>query len=225
MSKRDTRTRRAVLDLLKREGPSEAPDLATWLEVTDMAVRQHLYTLEEEGYVETISVPRPRGRPAKKWALTQKANRYFPDAHAELTADLLTAMQTALGDAGMEALLAERSRMQKEAYAKELKSRKSLRGKLDALAALRTDEGYVAAVEKQGDDYLLVENHCPICVAAKACSGLCAAELAVFKHALGPEVNVERTDHILAGARRCAYRIQVKGTKAVKRKQAEEQAA
>lgn len=225
MSKRDTRTRRAVLDLLKRDGPSEAPDLAAMLEVTDMAVRQHLYSLEEEGYVETITVPRPRGRPAKKWALTEKSNRYFPDAHAELTADLLTAMQAVLGDAGMEALLAERTRAQKQAYAKELGTRKSLRGRLDALAALRTDEGYVAAVEKQGDGYLLVENHCPICVAARACSGLCAAELAVFQHALGPDVDVERTDHILAGARRCAYRIQVKGKKAVTRASVQEKSA
>lgn len=224
MSKRDTRTRRAVLDLLKREGPSKAPDLATLLEVTDMAVRQHLYALEEEGYVETLTVPRPRGRPAKKWALTQKANRYFPDAHAELTADLLTAMQTALGDAGMEALLAERTKAQKETYAKELSSRKSLRGRLDALAALRTEEGYVAAVEKHGDEYLLVENHCPICAAAKACSGLCAAELSVFQHALGPEVEVERTDHILAGARRCAYRIQVKAKTATRRPQSQGEA-
>ena len=28
-----------------------------------------------------------------------------------------------------------------------------------------------------------------------------------FQAALGPDVAVERTDHILAGARRCAYRI------------------
>ena len=214
MSKRDTRTRRAVLDLLKREGPSEAPVLATLLDLTDMAVRQHLYALEEEGYVEAVSVPRPRGRPAKQWTLTRKADRYFPDAHAELTADLLTAMHAAFGDEGMDRLLAERTRQQKQAYAKEVGSRKSLKGRLDALAELRTGEGYVAAVEKHDDGYLLVENHCPICVAAKACSGLCRAELAVFRHALGDDVEVERTDHILAGARRCAYRIHVKGGKA-----------
>ena len=55
--------------------------------------------------------------------------------------------------------------------------------------------------------YLLVENHCPICSAAAQCQGLCAAELAVFRAVLGPDVDVERTDHILAGARRCAYRV------------------
>ena len=58
-----------------------------------------------------------------------------------------------------------------------------------------------------GGGYLLSENHCPICVAAKACQGLCRSELALFRAALGPGVEVERQEHILAGARRCAYRI------------------
>ncbi|MES2724598.1 MAG: MarR family transcriptional regulator, partial [Pseudomonadota bacterium] len=55
--------------------------------------------------------------------------------------------------------------------------------------------------------FLLVENHCPICAAAAACQGFCRAELMVFRAVLGPGVHIERTDHILAGARRCAYRI------------------
>jgi predicted ArsR family transcriptional regulator len=29
----------------------------------------------------------------------------------------------------------------------------------------------------------------------------------VFRDVLGPDVEIRRTDHILAGARRCAYRI------------------
>ena len=75
-------------------------------------------------------------------------------------------------------------------------------------AALRAAEGYMAKWSREDDGtYLLVENHCPICAAAAACQGFCRAELALFRTALGECVTVERTDHILAGARRCAYRI------------------
>jgi predicted ArsR family transcriptional regulator len=56
-------------------------------------------------------------------------------------------------------------------------------------------------------DVLLIENHCPICVAAKACQGFCRSELNLFRDVLGPEVHVEREEHILSGARRCAYRL------------------
>jgi predicted ArsR family transcriptional regulator len=54
---------------------------------------------------------------------------------------------------------------------------------------------------------LLVENHCPICAAARACQNFCRSELDVFRRVLGPDVQVERVEHQLAGARRCAYRI------------------
>jgi len=54
---------------------------------------------------------------------------------------------------------------------------------------------------------LLVENHCPICAAAAACPSLCRDELSVFKTAIGKGIPVERVEYILAGGRRCAYRI------------------
>jgi predicted ArsR family transcriptional regulator len=55
--------------------------------------------------------------------------------------------------------------------------------------------------------FLLVENHCPICAAATACQGFCATEIDLFRAVLGPDVSVERVEHILAGDRRCAYRV------------------
>ena len=57
------------------------------------------------------------------------------------------------------------------------------------------------------DDLLLIEHHCPICEAAEACAGFCRAELGVFRAVLGDGVSVERTEHLLSGGARCAYRI------------------
>jgi len=54
----------------------------------------------------------------------------------------------------------------------------------------------------------LVENHCPICAAAKVCTGFCSTEQDLFRAVLGEKVIVERVEHIVAGDRRCAYRIQ-----------------
>ena len=48
---------------------------------------------------------------------------------------------------------------------------------------------------------------CPEGMAAQACQGFCRAELDLFREVLGPELEVTRTDHIAARARRCAYRI------------------
>jgi predicted ArsR family transcriptional regulator len=54
---------------------------------------------------------------------------------------------------------------------------------------------------------LFVEDHCPICAAAATCQALCRSELAIFRKLLGQGVAVVRVDHVLAGARRCAYRV------------------
>jgi predicted ArsR family transcriptional regulator len=213
-------TRRALLDVLKRAGARKAGDLSEELGVSAMAVRQHLYALQEEGLVGFSEEPRPggrpQGRPAKLWRLTDAAARYFPDAHAELTVGLLQSMKQAFGEAGLNRLLSVRGREQADAYTGRLDAeaadgrggRHGLRARLETLAAIRTEEGYMAEIQDSDDGgFLLIENHCPICRAAAACTGLCAAELLVFRAVLGPDVTIERTDHILAGARRCAYRV------------------
>ena len=117
-------------------------------------------------------------------------------------------MKEAFGEDGVEKLLEVRAAEQTSAYRKRIGRTADLRRRLERLAELRTEEGYMAGVSAEADgSFLLVENHCPICAAAAACTGLCAAELRVFRNVLGEDVEIERGDHILAGARRCAYRV------------------
>jgi len=207
----EPRTRRGLIERLKQDGAQDAGALAETLGVSAMAVRQHLYALEGEGLVTFEEEPRPVGRPAKLWRLTPDADRFFPDGHAELTLHLLAALRETFGETGMEKLLAARTAEQIAAYGSRVKPSDSLKSRLEALARIRTEEGYMAAVEAEsgagGGGFLLVENHCPVCAAARTCQGLCASELEVFRRVLGPDVTVERSDHILAGARRCAYRV------------------
>jgi predicted ArsR family transcriptional regulator len=202
------RTRRALVHLLKQEGPMDAQELAARLHVSAMAVRQHLYALQTQQLVTYHETPRPRGRPAKRWQLTPAADRLFPEAYAELTLSLLTSITEAFGKAGLERLLALRSRQQVAAYGAQMRGHDALPQRLAALAAIRTDEGYMAEVQPQADgSFVLLEKHCPICAAAVACTGLCGKELEVFQEVLGEDVTIERTEHIVAGAPRCAYRV------------------
>ena len=201
-------SRRSILEHLKVSGGLLADDLAARLGISAMGVRQHLYELEAEGLITHSEEPRPIGRPAKRWRLTPAADRFFPDAHQDLAVDLIASMTEAFGTEGLQKLLAVRTKSQTVAYQRALKGARSLKSRLEALAARRTAEGYMAEVQRQGpDDYLLIENHCPVCSAARICQGLCASELDVFRAVLGSDAQVERTDHILAGARRCAYRV------------------
>ena len=200
-------TRRALQHLLKQHGPRDAAALAESLVISAMAVRQHLYALQDDGLVAFVEEPRPVGRPAKLWQLTSAADALFPDGHADLIVELIASTKVAFGPDGLDRLIDVRAEQQVESYRERIGATKTLRNRLQRLAKIRSDEGYMAGVQKTDDGYLLTENHCPICTAAATCTGICAAELRVFQTVLGDDVTVARTDHILAGARRCAYKV------------------
>jgi predicted ArsR family transcriptional regulator len=196
------------MKLLKTEGPMDSGRLAAQLGVTPMAVRQHLYSLEREKLVDVETRPGPIGRPAKYWRLTAAANRHFPEAYAELSVSLINSVSDAFGPSGMTRLLDARLARQRADYASRINSSASLGKRLQQLAQLRTEEGYMAEVRPAGrGSFVFVENHCPICAAASACQGFCAIELDLFQSVLGPGVTVRREEHIIGGDRRCAYRI------------------
>ncbi len=201
--------RMAVLALLKREGPISADSLAEKLKLTPMAVRLHLGALSMEDFAAYTEEPRKRGRPVQMWRVTPKANPYFADAHAALTTDLIAQMKKAFGDEGMEKILRLRTQDQEKSYRAQMTSKQSLKARLESLAKIRSAEGYMADVRRDSatGDLLFVENHCPVCAAAKLCQGLCREELSLFRRVIGPDVKVERVTHILAGATRCAYRV------------------
>ena len=204
----DDRSQDRILFHLKTLGAQTAAAVGSRLGMTVAGARQHLLKLETAGLVESEDQREGRGRPRQYWRLSQRGHERFPDRHSDLTVDLLRSMREVFGDRGLEELIEHRERASVAEYSRGIGARRSLRQKLIALAEIRSREGYMASVaaDTQGS-FLFVENHCPICAAAAACQGLCRSELAIFRAVLGADVTVERTDHILAGARRCAYRI------------------
>jgi predicted ArsR family transcriptional regulator len=185
--------------------------VAERLAITEVAVRQHLRRLEKKGWYRrsmrsAASVGRARVR------RDRRGRAHFPTRTRISPWTSLAAVRETFGERGLERLVETRSRRQRRAYADRLRGARSLAERVARLATVRAEEGYMAEWSRTDDGaFLLVENHCPICVAARSCQALCRDELGVFRDALGPDAQVERTDHLLAGARRCAYRIARRG--------------
>jgi predicted ArsR family transcriptional regulator len=205
--------------LLKTRGPQTTAGLAAALGVTGEAARQQLTQLAADGFVAATAERRGVGRPAQLWCLTEKGNARFPDAHAELTAQLIRSIRSELGEAALDRLIAARAAEARASYAAVMKGAKGLKDRVARLAEVRSREGYMAEWQAEENGFLLVENHCPICVAATACQGFCRAERELFEDALGDGVSVERTEHIVGGDRRCAYRITLKCIQSQKREE------
>lgn len=197
-----------ILFHLKTRGPQTAADVGRHLGMTPTGARQHLSRLRAGGLVAGEEHRQKRGRPVRFWRLTDQGHGRFPDRHSDLTLEFIRSTKDVFGEAGLEKLVRHRERDSLVRYRKLVPRRLSLQAKLEALAEARSQEGYMARViSEQDGGFLLVEDHCPICAAATTCQALCRSELAIFQEILGRGIVVERIDHLLAGARRCAYRV------------------
>src|SRR6202035_4669463 len=197
-----------LLYTLKSRGPQATSALARALGITVVGIRQHLAKLHAEGLVAFDDQAGEIGRPKRVWRLTAKGHGRFPDTHGDLTVNLIGGIRLVFGEAGLDRLIAARQDSAVMAYRRALEPCSGLEDRVRTVARLRTEEGYMAEFGAEPDgSFLLIENHCPICAAAKSCQGFCRSELELFQAAFGPGVSVTRQEHLLSEGRRCVYRI------------------
>lgn len=202
-------TANRLLFILKTRGPQTIASLAKLTGTSAENIRQQIQKSMTENLVETgIVEKKPKaGRPVQLWQLTDKGHSRFPDTHADMTVTLLRHLES-LGAGLTDRLITLREQEVLEQYTAAMQDVPELEKRIACLARLRSEEGYMAQWNRESDtSWLLTENHCPICAAATACQGFCRSELAIFQSILGDGCTVERCEHILTGARRCAYRI------------------
>ena len=196
-----------ILYHLKSRGPRTTGQLAEHFGVTTMGVRQHLNALTKAELISFYTESTGVGRPTRFWQLTDQGHRRFPDSHSDLTLQLIGSVRELFGESGLDQLIASREKNSLTQYQAVLSPTDDLPAKLEKLAALRSEEGYMAQWQAEGEHYLFIENHCPICAAATACQNFCQSELQQFQQLFSPQAEVERSEHIVEGARRCCYKI------------------
>ena len=197
-----------LLYTLKSRGPLATGALARALGITVVGIRQQLAKLHAEGFIAFDDQAGKVGRPKRFWRLTANGHGRFPDTHGELTVSLISAIRSVFGEAGLDRLIEARQESALVAYRKALEPCSDLQDRVRIVARLRAEEGYMAQFEAEPDgSFLLIENHCPICAAAKTCQGFCRSELELFRAALGAGTSVTRREHLLSDGRRCVYRV------------------
>jgi predicted ArsR family transcriptional regulator len=197
-----------LLYTLKSRGPLATSALARALGITVVGTRQHLAKLHAEGHVVFDDQVGEIGRPKRFWRLTAKGHGRFPDTHGDLTVNLIGGIRAVFGEAGLDRLIEARQESAATAYRRALEPCSSLEDRVRTVTRLRSEEGYMAEFEEEPDgSFLIIENHCPICAAAKTCQGFCRSELELFRAAFGAGTSVTRQEHLLSDGRRCVYRV------------------
>ena len=202
------KTTEIIFQLLKEQGAMTAKSLSECLSMTTMGVRQHLLLLEEKQEIQFFDQKASRGRPTRYWQLTEKANHHFEDRHEELTVQLLISVREVFGEQGLDKLITQREETMLSQYEQAMTGLTTIEQRLRKLVSLRSAEGYMASIEQKSDCWWLLENHCPICAAATECNNFCRSELEIFQSLFTDLAVISREEHIIDGARRCAYKVQ-----------------
>ncbi len=200
-------TRRAILNLLKRNGPLGASAVAHALGLTAAAIRMQLSHLEEDGLLarDTVGGATRRGRPAYTYTLTAAAEALYPKRYGDLTTERLGYLGGPDG-AQVDALFERRRRRRVDGALPRL-AHLSFDEQVAALAVILDEDGYLADATRQEDgSWLVTEHNCAILTVAHGFSQACSSELSFIRDAL-PGARVERVAHLMDGAHVCAYRI------------------
>jgi DeoR family suf operon transcriptional repressor len=201
--------RRAVLYALRRRGQATADDIARQLDMTVSGARQHLTALVDDGLAETTELPRPpgqRGRAQLAYMVTERADALFPKAYGELTNELLGYASEA--DSGLvDALFARRRDERIRNATARLARKRGLKAKVQELTRILDDDGYLATCEEFAPSaFRIIEHNCAIWAVAQRYGQACTSEID-FIRAVLPEADVERVQHMVAGAQHCAYEV------------------
>lgn len=175
--------------------------------MTGMGVRRHMTALVAEGLVERVSSETTHGapgRPATAWQLSSEGLETFPRRYDSLAIELLDD----LDPAAVAVALDRRTDSQVALYQAQLSGCSGMAERVAGLARLRDQAGYLAECSEGEDGALvLTENNCAVHRVAEGHPVVCAMELSLLRRVLGPEVEVTRISHTMAGDTTCSYRI------------------
>jgi predicted ArsR family transcriptional regulator len=202
-------TRRKLLLLLRKEPGLTVTQLAQRLELTGMGVRRHLDSLAADGLVESSErVHNGLGRPALTWRLTAAGLELFPRRYDALALDLLEDVGDHAGPEAVDAVFSRRTDKLVAEYDDALAGIDTFEERVAGVTKIRDEAGYLACCSP-GDngDLVLTENNCAVHRVAERYPAVCAMELALLRRVMGPDVEVTRVSHTMAGDPVCSYRM------------------
>jgi predicted ArsR family transcriptional regulator len=199
-----------ILYLLKVSGPKTVKELAEALAISLMGIRQNLISLEGAGWIRHYQEQRRLGRPHFVYALTEQGDeQHFPRIYAQEMIGLLKAIQDLEGTAGLDRIFEQRTEQLVTEYRARISS-EDLEERVEGLASIRTEEGFMAEWERENENsFVLREHNCAIYQVASCCEQACIFEHELFCRVLD-RANVTRERHILSGDLTCTYIIQLR---------------
>jgi predicted ArsR family transcriptional regulator len=204
----DRRTRDRVARTLLEHGPSTVAELAGQLGLTPAAIRRHLDAALVDGTIvareERSHGPRGRGRPARRFSLSDAGHAAGPTSYDDFAVDALRYLRESAGDAAVEDFARRRMAEWEARYAERIASL-PLDERAEALAKALADDGYASTVHDTALGVQLCQHHCPVQHIAEEFPVLCEVETETIGRLVGR--HVQRLATIARGDGVCTTHI------------------
>ncbi len=198
-------SQRSLLDLLKRRGHATIPALAAEVGLNIETVRGHLKALVQAGFARREGSRRTGpGRPEVVYGLTEEAEALFPRREGETLRELAGYLvKSGQGEVLREFFERRIGGRRADALARvrHLRGRK----RVEEVARIFSELGFMAVVEQDDGPPRLRLCHCPIRELVRSTRIPCGAEIGLIRELLGEELT--RVSYMPTGGTSCAYRV------------------
>lgn len=205
-----------ILEFLQRNGSATIKQLEDLLGVTTTAVRQHLSSLQSEGYIERRRVNAGVGRPHHVYSLTSKKHELFACHCDDLALTLLEEVFALEGEDQANRLLTRVSDRLAQKYASEVRST-VLQERVHELAGALYAKGILVDVEPINDETIILQTfNCPYHELAQEHCEVCDMDEKMIRQVLGSEVNLSAC--MMDGHGSCSFVVNVNHSKGARPK-------
>ncbi len=190
------------MDLI-RDGVATVDELSKRLGLTDNAVRAHLATLERDHLIEQHGVQPGTRKPHFSYRLTHEAEELFPKAYQALLSGVLRVLKLRLEPELLNSILRDVAQL----LVQDLPATRgdTLNSKAQTAAAVLTELGGTARIEREGDDLIIRSNSgCPFSDVVTEHPEVCRLAESLLREITGLEVT-EHCDR--SGRPRCTFEI------------------
>ena len=198
------RARRAILDHLKRHPGATLDELAAAAGIAPITARAHVAILTEDGLLRTREARGGRGRPFRRYFLTDEAEAYFPRGYDRLALNLLSSVSQLGGQDAVGAVVDHVAAGMAAAYMPRVEG-KAPAERVAAIASIIEEQGGVATWEATESGFVVHEHNCPYLSVSRCSDHVCEIDRRVVAQLAGLPVEVPQ--RLRDGAESCAFVI------------------
>jgi predicted ArsR family transcriptional regulator len=192
-----------VIEFIKRNGSATIRELEELLGVTTNAVRQHLQSLQADGYVERRPVNAGVGRPHHAYSISAKAHDLFACHCDDLALTLLEEVFAMEGEDRAKLLLDRVGDRLAKRYAPSVHA-EQLQDRVEQLAGALYQRGVLTDVEVEDENLIILHAYnCPYHELAQEHRSICEMDEELMRKVLGSDVNLSAC--MMDGHRGCSF--------------------